>query len=203
MTIISRKDIPQPFIFIHIPKTGGSSIEHILQSSGSVEKTYSHKGIRYILQILKQHKDDIKNYCVFTFVRNPWEKILSSFYFLKTYRKKVYDDKYDFTNYIKNVICVKKSRNIDKIHQIRFLTHNNQENGNVIVPNIYRFENLQQDWKIIQNKLSLITKMNLSHKFKTLHKHYSTYYTEKTKNLISERFKKDIELFSYTFEDKR
>ena len=41
---------------------------------------------------------------------------------------------------------------------------------------------------------------NLPHKNKTDHKHYSAYYNDKTKEIIAEVFREDVDKFNYSFE---
>lgn len=61
-------------IFVHIPKTGGTSIRMSLKG----------------MHLLKQHRTmdevpewcDIDDYFKFTFVRNPWDRILSLYFLI-------------------------------------------------------------------------------------------------------------------------
>ena len=45
------------------------------------------------------------------------------------------------------------------------------------------------------------TNKKLGHAMPTKHKNYAEYYTEETKALIGERYKKDVEYFGYEFEE--
>jgi hypothetical protein len=62
-------------LFIHIPRTGGTSIE---QSFG---RPRCKEGINSLTQhnTLKQYseKEDINSYFTFSFVRNPWDRLIS------------------------------------------------------------------------------------------------------------------------------
>lgn len=42
----------------------------------------------------------------------------------------------------------------------------------------------------------------LKNKHQTNHAHYSTYYTPRTKQIIADLYKEDIETFGFTFETK-
>jgi len=93
-------------LFVHIPKTGGTSIEHFfnlchpekfwfghwdrdqLEFLAKYEHLTSSKKIlyepqHYTLEILKKLMDDYEEYFKFTFVRNPYTKLLSEYFWTK------------------------------------------------------------------------------------------------------------------------
>lgn len=71
-------------------------------------------------------------------------------------------------------------------------------NNKKIVNFIGRYENLQQDFNTICDRI-LIPKKNLNILNKTNHLYYKDYYTEKTKKIVESMYLKDINYFKYKF----
>jgi hypothetical protein len=81
--------------------------------------------------------------------------------------------------------------------QKRFLT---DENGEIILDFIGRFETLQKDYEKILELLKLPkVKLAIVNQNPQLQRDYRSYYNEETKNIISEHHKEDIEMFGYSF----
>jgi hypothetical protein len=62
---------------------------------------------------------------------------------------------------------------------------------------IARYENLQQDWRTIREKLRV--DVELPCRMKSHHRSYREYYTEETRKLVGEMYALDVGLFRYEF----
>ena len=178
-------------IFIHIPKCGGTSVKNTLPHKFCGDR---HGKLSWDLDKL----NDV-SFC-FTFVRNPWSRAVSAFHYLNSggsqnrqdkmyYRKFLARHKNSFSSYVKsgNFKRVKHFKRmsyyLDRIESLDF---------------IGRFENLQEDFNTICDKIG-IPRKQLPHKNNTKHKHYTEYYDDETRQIIAQRYAEDIELFKYEF----
>lgn len=61
-----------------------------------------------------------------------------------------------------------------------------------------KVENLSEDLKVVCNRIG-IPEPEIYHQNKTDHKHYTEYYNEKTQEIIAKNYESDISKFGYTF----
>ena len=83
--IISHKP---KFIFVHIPRTGGTSTREVLKNYGGV-RYISHEKLSDLKRVKLDHQkekaagienlnlEDTKDYFKWTRVRNPWDRLVS------------------------------------------------------------------------------------------------------------------------------
>lgn len=193
-------------IFIHIPKCAGSSIERIFNGSQYVEwddhnKIWTqHATAEQIKQLYFKNYDD---YFSFTFTRNPWDRAISDYFWTKKDLK--------IEDSFKNYLLLKKNFDTPKLRyphlnssgrgdhilaQSDFVLNSN---GEQIVNFVGAFENLQKDFNIVCDKIG-IPQRQLPHVNKSKHKHYTEYYDDETREIVAEKYAKDIEYFGYEFE---
>jgi len=180
--------------FIHITKTGGTSIENMGRTIninwGRFHREYGfwHGKFKYKSAALK-----IK-YDWFMVVRNPYERILSEFHCrwggLGGNKRKLENiSREEFNNYIINKI---KNRNLNGGHYIeQYLYYD--KNCKI---NILRFENLKEDF----DKLMRLYNINLSlnkNDNKSLKRFSVNDFSSELINLINKVYSLDFEIFSY------
>lgn len=157
-------------IFVHVPRTGGTSVEKLFWPSkkDKTEKNlwmgyvrpyynkYQTGGMQHLLasQIYRELGEEVfREYFKFTFVRNPWDKIVSQFFYIKK-RKDLMDfiglEKED--DFHKYLLLIKKRKHVQWEEQYKFIL---DENGESLVDYIGRFETLEK----------LLKRLNLSRTF--------------------------------------
>ena len=209
------------FIFIHIPKCGGTSIEWALLRNENVNAPENLKDLRdedkqkykiyYNLPppifTAAQHigiggYSGGEGYFTFAFVRNPWARFLSEYFYLqKENGGRCYVEDFNrefptFKDFVKKdgLQCCYWAH--DQL-QISFVLDTKQ---NKLVDFIGRFEDMQYDFDYVCGKIG-IPKIKLPHlnKSKTKQKHYTEYYDDETRDIVANLCKKDIEYFGYEF----
>jgi len=179
------------FIFIHINKTGGTSIENALGLPNE------HKTA--IEKIDEIGYDLWEKSFSFTVIRNPWDKVVSHYLWrVKTNQTQLGTNSIEFNEWVRLAYGEKDPFYYDQprmfMQQIEWITDNN---GEILVDSIYRFENLQADFKKICKQIG--KNVTLPHLKATKRDHYRAYYKDSTIEIIADCFHKDIELFDYTY----
>lgn len=181
----------RPYVFIHINKTGGSSIEKALgiglDHSTALEK-YRQLGERAW-----------RRKFTFTVVRNPWDKVVSHYHYrLRTNQTGLADKPIPFDEWLQRCYIDRDPRYYDQprmfMPQRRWLV---DENDELLVEFIGRFENLQADFKAITRRLGV--QAELGHAKPSSRGSYRDYYDAASEALVREYFAEDLALFGYEF----
>jgi Sulfotransferase family len=204
-------------IFVQVPKTGSTSIRAILGKAISphlnlweiktlMERYWLVRGGRkdrvleglYLTLPKKKRmelgREQFRSYFKFGFVRNPWDRVVSLYErkeALELRNKMSFEVFVDWIQY-SSATCVHSSPHR---YQLDWFV---DPNGAILADFIGRFERLEEDWKFIAKKLGLSGSLPHS-RLNTRARHYSEYYNNKTRAIIGEKFKVDIEHFGYQF----
>jgi hypothetical protein len=215
------------FVFVKINKTAGTSMNLSLQESikgvevlgtPSYEFTenqnWTDTGHNTIQEI--DPNSNLKDYFKFTFVRNPWDRLVSVYHYSRLWLPQPHnrDGKFHgvralneaneaadwrelyFKHWVGCYVCIGAPSRFTG-QQADWIT---DRNGNIDMDFIGKFENLQNDFDTVCEKISIPSK-KLPHLKKTEHKHYSEYYDDKTVELVARKYRKDIKIFGYKFEN--
>jgi chondroitin 4-sulfotransferase 11 len=196
------------FLFIHIQKTAGTSIrKNLLQERGTKYLHYPHTLLKDTTLTKRQQR-----LFKFAFVRNPWDRLYSWYSMIvsigpeKTFYNYVLDNCNDFSGFLEltdviidDPVEVFKTEipNVKSIafNQLDYLT---DQKGNVAVDFIGRFENLQEDYDTLCNKLG-IKNLPLQHLNKSNRRDYRHAYSSADAEKIYKMYQRDIEYFGYEF----
>jgi len=196
------------FLFIHIPRTAGNSIQSVLRDYSedeivalrSEQDGIERFGLRNPHYKLRKHstlaeyraalgQEQFHNLYKFTCVRNPWDRMVS-YYFRRTRDAKDWDRK-EFKKMISKALSVADYLRLDESKEDPF------DN----VDYVMRFETLADDFRRVCAALNIpakpLPKYNRSRR-----EQYSRYYDDELRALIRERFALEIERFGYTFDSR-
>lgn len=193
-------DIHGRWICFENPKTGTKSILKVLDETQMHYSRGWRNWRRVWDYIILPKIDDI---VMFTFVRNPWDKIVSVYHYLKkrgNYRIRKQGNSgmdLDFKSFVKLYLSTGKSLG-DKYDLTReqastFLYRDE------IIPAIYigRFERLKRDWEILAKRIGIVDRLPIINQ--TQHDHYTTYYDDECIEIIAKRYDKEIKILGYTY----
>lgn len=203
------------FVFIHIPKTAGQSVakalrpytlyphQRLIQRIGrhvGRRSKYDHYGIHIDHSDVADYQNILSpetysEYFSFAFVRNPWDRVLSLYSFTKKKPKSPLFEvatKGEFDDFIRAL------KECGLRQQVEYLRDNN---GDVNVNFIGRFENLTEDFSVIEKRLGV--SMVLPHKNASKHPRFREIYTDWGREEVAELSKDDILTFNYSFEPSK
>jgi hypothetical protein len=194
-------------IFIHIQKTGGNSVTAALGGQlNCPEKHFLARDLR------ERYGADVwDDYFKFAFVRNPWDRLVSWWSMIDSIRG-VHSRDIPRNMFINFVLARASTfemflENCDEEivdtdgpkwiyrNQLDYLT---DRFGRLIVDFVGRFERLQEDFKSVTQK-TIGSPIILARANKSVHRHYSDYYSTAMAQKVYVRFKRDIETFGYVF----
>jgi chondroitin 4-sulfotransferase 11 len=201
------------YIFISVPKTGTTSIRDYLNKFSDFKEEihepmspfYEHGRLSGLKKEVKL--DDFFSFC---FVRNPWDKYLSLYFYFKKMidfwdndqtKKRdwlpVYFSYKKILSYCSTFSSFCKFNDFDDFQIPRIMTQP-QSSWAKEVDFIGRFENLQSDFDLICQRIGL-PKNQLNKINKTIHKNYAHYYDDKTRKIIEKKYAEDIDFLNYSF----
>jgi len=193
------------FIFVHIPKTGGTSVHHALARLCSDSLPRPHKIARidelpdtYIWQHPWQHasasrirervgEDVWHSFLTFAFVRHPWARLVSLYNMLG----ETANGRWIVPDFATWIEYADGDRVINQIEYV------SDADGNPIVGFVGRFETLERDFDWICAQLGVTAQ--LEHMNLSAVADYREFYTSRLRQLVAERFARDIAAFGYEF----
>ena len=196
------------FLFVHIPKTAGNSIQSVLRHYSEDEivalrgeqdgiERFGLRNPKYKIKkhsTLAEYRDVLgvgrfAELYKFTCVRNPWDRMVS-YYFTPTQNTVAWDRK-KFRKIISKALSV--------ADYLRLGTGGEDPFGNVNY--IARFETLADDFRTVCAALD-ISPVALPRYNRSNREHYSKYYDDEFRELVRARFAAEIERFGYMFEQR-
>ena len=207
--------VDKNFLFIHIPKTGGSSMEEALFQYQSFKY---HEVTHGVSLQYKDYLDDDFYFSLykFAFIRNPWDLQVSCwrYYIRQQGINMSFDEfiKWKFTGSIVHKLDKLPKNEYASIDMLKhaFYVHRTpqtyyliNEKGEYLVDYIASFEKLDDHYKHIVKHLDLeenfLPKVNVS-SYQDEDRDYKILYNEETKELVRSRFHLDILMYGFEFD---
>jgi len=190
-------------IFIHIPKNAGTSI------TDSEGMNFSFKGHHLPSFYKSNFPNQWENYIKFCVIRNPWDRVVSNYEYARMPEShwhsvsgnSIYGAHPDYKNLIK--LNFKETLQAFK-EDNNFLKHQGWESQNKYIYNneglmlldyVFKLEDIELDLKFKK----IIPNLSVKNVSKKSYKKYKDYYDNETKDIVSEIYAKDIELFKFKF----
>jgi hypothetical protein len=181
-------------IFVHIPKTGGTSIAKALGHFDQV--AYGVQDHRTIVELRHTtSKHDFERYYKFTIVRNPWDRVVSWYKNVTT--DAIHRDRFRIQENCSLRDFLTEHGSIwglqSQLHWIR------EPDGNIPLDFIGRFERLSEDFGHVCERLGL-REVRLPHLFQAYDTTpYMALYDHQTRSIVAHRYAEEIEMFRYSF----
>jgi len=214
--------IKHNFLFVHIAKTGGTSIRDALQPLRWRDPWYYVQGFCHRLNELSKDRMGTKfprhakviaakevlpgkffnSLFKFSFVRNPWDIQVSSFHHISRSWPHLVEGREEFGEFLRWRLDPDRpfEPHVETSNRLQtdYLT---DLRGEVVVDFIGRFERLHDDFDHVCKTIGIPTP-TLGHKRKSTKRKtdYRGYYTDETAALVADYFARDIQILGYEFD---
>jgi hypothetical protein len=189
-------------IYVHIPKCAGNSVVQSLFGNVS----FGHGSLkRYQIMF---GPGEFNRYFKFTVVRNPYDRLVSAFLFMKQGGMNEKDKRWaernlkpytDFDSFVKG--WVNRSNIWKGLHfrpQHSFICLKKFQPG---LDFIGYLENLEADFAFICQKLNINATLLEANRNPSRTKAYAEYYTAATRAIVAEAYADDLRVFGYNFDN--
>lgn len=204
--VIENKKI----VHVHIPRTGGSSFYRMINAE---EKDITYRYIKNNIQEGHYTASEIKK-CIgddkfdkffkISFVRNPWDRIISLYEVrdgrLLGVSKTTNNFEYYLSDLKEKFDNMRDYSHPDFCHYISMCEYLTNKSDDLLVDYVGRFENFNSDIKVIFDKLGY-GNVPQKHVYKSNRKeNYKDYYNNKTIKIVGDLYHNDLIKFNYKYE---
>jgi hypothetical protein len=215
----------RPAVFIWIPRCAGGSIAAVCHQRGILVDPVN---VEDLSGTPYANAEDHGDHFRFTFVRNPWDRIVSAYAMFTGRRRPQWIPPMSLREFLE--ICAReplRKRPYDEevwlrpsdretldreeiaAHYRRSIRNHTgtvfdpfykvfDERGNPVVDFIGRFERLRRDFRRLRRRLRM-GRARLPHRDRGRHAEYTTYYDAETRRMVGDLFAEEIDYFGYSF----
>lgn len=195
------------FVFIANQKSGTATVQHtLIRCIDDKEMIVGYKfpanvdNLLYSKHVpcfqLQDYHPEFNDYYKFAFVRNPWDRVVSWYFFCKSSK--------DPLRNTSNISFDQFLIDEEYKHRVwgawpKYERYKFQHTFTQGCDFIGRTENLQSDFNIICDKIGIPHLKFLHRGNKTEHKHYTEYYNDETIKIVADYFAEDIDYFNFEY----
>lgn len=199
----------KPYLFVHIPKTAGMSIQKWYRHTYSRFHRSLHGDLNHpVLRIVRLNMPS------FTVVRNPYDLVYSWYRYKHQMLREVrHRDEREYTawvrgfdywlhRYIEKInLVVDKSRKggYNQISVGKCQTDYIAVDNTIGVNRILRFENLSEEMNAFSREIGSSAELEFVNKTIITADDYRSAYTDSSKKLVEKYYNKDLDTFDYDF----
>lgn len=195
----------KPFIFIHSPKTGGSSVTKFFKYRGDK----IHRPASFYMD---NFPEEFESHLVFSITRNPWDRLVSCYFYscsasmggLTPAEHRTAFPTFDsyvqalHENFLARGEDLAKPAPHTMFNPINVLS-DMTSGGRVIVDYICSMHTLADDFELVRRMSGIPGE--LGHDNRSSHRDYRSYYTTRTTEMAATIFQRDIDYFGFCFDD--
>ncbi len=190
-------------IFVHIPRTAGSSIEEWIcgEDWWNQDPSTKHLTANTARSLYADHWDD---YFTFSFVRNPWERMLSCLHFERHFGISMADGELDFSGYEQRfgspITLEVDYRFHERADVLRRQHRPGSVYGNLLdeaLDFVGKYETLDSDIAHIARILGIDARFNSTLKGSTARPSIDDMYGDRSDLWIRTSFAEDLQRFDY------
>ncbi len=179
------------FIFIHINKTGGSSIEKALKLP------FEH--LTALEKIEEVGREKWEQKYTFAVVRNPWDKVVSHYHYrVQTNQTDLATKPVEFRDWVRLAYAKNDPMYYDnpKMFMPQFDWIADQD-GQILVDYVCRLEDIDEDFRAVCCRIGKTVR--LPHVKTSERGQYREYYDQETIEIVANCFERDIDSFGYRY----
>jgi len=197
--LIQEQTAAEKCMFVHIPKCAGTSVRRSLFGRDG-----GHRPLEVFRTMVPPEMFDQS--FKFTFVRNPWDRLVSAFFFLQKsdlernqrFARRNLSAFTDFESFVRQWLTRESIWSFTHFLPQHHFICIDQRLG---VDFVGFYENLSEDFAIVARKIGRPTTLRDENRLGGRAKDYRQYYNDETRDIVAEVYAEDIALLGYSFDN--